>query len=111
LVAIRLRWRKMHRRPTATRLPPQVQRGTLLHTGHPDRALSPEHQDRLINLKYKQGPVTLLRLIRITTVTLTNTLSYRLRAIMAGGRKASIVGFPLAWHAGGIGVNQPVIIA
>ena len=33
------------------------------------------------------------------------------RAIMGGGRKASIVGFPLAWHAGDIGVNQPAIIA
>jgi hypothetical protein len=30
---------------------------------------------------------------------------------MGGGRKASIAGFPLAWHAGDIGVNQPAIIA
>jgi hypothetical protein len=32
------------------RLPPLVQRGTLLRTDHPERALSPEHQDRLFNL-------------------------------------------------------------
>jgi hypothetical protein len=30
---------------------------------------------------------------------------------MGGGRKASIVGFHLAWHGGDIGVNQPAIIA
>jgi len=30
---------------------------------------------------------------------------------MGGGRKASIVGFLLVWHAGDIGVNQPAIIA
>jgi hypothetical protein len=98
-VALRLRWRKILRRPTAIRLPPPVQRGTLLRTDLPERALSPEHQDRLFNLP------------RITTVTRTSTLSYRSRAIMGGGRKASIVGFPLAWHAGRIGVNPPAIIA
>jgi hypothetical protein len=59
----------------------------------------------------KQAPVTLLWSIRITTGTRTSTLSYRSRAIMGGGRKASIVGFPLAWRAGGIGVNPPAIIA
>jgi hypothetical protein len=50
--------------------------------------------------------VTLLWSIRITTGTRTSTLSYRSRAIMGGGRKASIVGFPLAWHAGRIGVAK-----
>ena len=81
-MALRLRWRKIQRRPTAIRLPPPAQRGTLLRTDLPERALSPEHQDRLFNLP------------RITTVTRTTTLSYRSRAIMGGGRKASIVWFP-----------------
>jgi hypothetical protein len=26
-----------------------------------------------------------------------------------GGRKASIIGLPLAWNAGGIGVKEPVL--
>jgi hypothetical protein len=101
-VALRLRWRKMHRRPTAIHLPPLVQRGTPLRTDHPERALSPEHQDRLFNLP------------RITTVTRTSTLSYRSRAVLGialtGGRKASIIGLPLAWNAGGIGVKEPAFI-
>jgi hypothetical protein len=92
----------MHRRLTAIRLPPLVQRGTLLRTDHPEQALSPEHQDRLFNLP------------RITTVTRTSTLSYRSRAVLGialtGGRKASIIGLPLAWNAGGIGVKEPALI-
>jgi hypothetical protein len=85
----------MHRQPTAIRLPPLVQRGTLQRMDHPDRALSPEHQDRLF----------------ITTGARTSTLSYRSRAIIAliGGRKASIIGLPLAWNAGGIGVKEPAL--
>jgi hypothetical protein len=36
------------------------------------------------------------------------------RAIMGialtGGRKASIIGLPLAWNAGGLGVKEPALI-
>ena len=56
--------------------------------------------------QHKQGPLTLLWSIRITTGT--GTLPYRSRALtgiaLIGGRKASIIGLPLAWNAGGIGV-------
>jgi len=48
---------------------------------------------------------------RITTGARTSTLSYRAPVIMGGGRKASIVGFPLARHGGDIGVTPPAIIA
>jgi len=109
----------MHRRPTAIRLPPLVHLGTLPPTDHPDWALSREHQDRPITLP-RRAPISSLRLSRrlprqeaaprITTVARTNTSSYRSGAIMGGGRKANIVGFPLGWHAGDIGVNQPPII-
>ena len=85
----------MRRRPTAIRPGPLAPRGALLRTDHPDRALSPEHQDRL-------------------TVTHTSTLLSRSRAIMdialTGGRKASIIGLPLDWNAGGIGVKEPALI-
>jgi hypothetical protein len=29
---------------------------------------------------------------------------------LTGGRKASIIGLPLAWNAGGIGVKEPALI-
>ena len=91
----------MHRRPTAIRLPPLVQRGTPLPTDHPERALFPERQDRLFNL------------LRITTVTRTSTLLCRSRAVLGialtGGRKASIIGLLLAWNAGGFGVTEPAL--
>jgi hypothetical protein len=29
---------------------------------------------------------------------------------LTGGPKASIIGLPMAWNAGGIGVNQPALI-
>ncbi len=52
----------------------------------------------------EQGLVTLWS-IRIAT-----ELSCRSRAAMGialtGGRKASIIGLPLAWNAGGIGVKE-----
>ena len=85
----------MHRQPTAIRLPPLARRGTPLRTDHPEPALSPEPRDRL-------------------TGTRTGTLSYRSRATMrialTGGRKASIIGLPLASNAGGIGVREPALI-
>jgi hypothetical protein len=41
-------------------------------------------------------------------------LSYRSRALtgiaLIGGRKANIIGLPLAWNAGGIGVKEPALI-
>ena len=100
MVALRLHLREMHRRPTAIRLPPLAPRGAMLRTDHPDRALSPEHQDRL-------------------TAARTSILLSRSRVLMAigimrialtGGRKASIIGLPLAWNAGGIGVKEPALI-
>src|SRR6516164_9406865 len=91
----RLRWRKMHRQPTAIRLPPLARRGTPLRTDHPEPALSLEPRDRL-------------------TGTRTGTLSYRSRATtritLTGGSKASIIGLPLASNAGGIGVREPALI-
>ena len=29
---------------------------------------------------------------------------------LTGGRKVSIIGLPLAWNAGGIGVKEPALI-
>jgi hypothetical protein len=95
LLALRLRWRKMHRRPTAIRLPPLVHRETLLRTDHPERALSSERQDRSIRIATE----LLCRSRAVTVISLT------------GGLKASIIGLPLAWNAGDIGANQSAIIA
>src|ERR1041385_3680634 len=89
----------MRRDAPVVRLPPLVRQGPPLCTDRPHRTLFLVRQDRSI---------------RITTGIRTLTLSYRSRAIMSltGGRKASGVCFPLAtWNAGGIGVNQPAIIA
>ena len=45
---------------------------------------------------------------RPMAAVITTALSYRSRAVtgiaLTGGRKASIIGLPLAWNAGGIGV-------
>jgi hypothetical protein len=42
----------------------------------------------------------------------STTAKYRSPVIMGGGRKATIVGFPLVWHAGGISaVTSPAVIA
>jgi len=65
-------------------------------SNHPHRAVFLVHQDRSI---------------RSTTAART-TLSYRSPLIMGGGPKATIIGFPLVWHAGGISaVTSPAVIA
>ena len=85
----------MHRRLTAIRLPPLVHRGPLLRTDHLHRALFLVHQDQSIRIATE----LLCRSRAVTVISLT------------GGRKANIIGLPLAWNAGGIGANPPAIIA
>ena len=80
----------MHRQPTAIRLPPLVHRGPLLRTDHPHRALFLVHQDQSIRIATE----LLCRSRAVTVINLT------------GGRKASIIGLPLAWNVGGIGVKE-----
>jgi len=50
----------------------------------------------------------------LSSMRIAAALSFRSRAVMSialtGGRKASIIGLPLAWNAGGIGVKEPVLI-
>ena len=84
----------MHRRATAIRLRPLVHRG-------PQLRMDPRHP---VLFRVHQG-----RSIRVAT-----ELSCRSRAVtdinLTGGRKASIIGLPLAWNAGGIGVKEPALI-
>jgi len=83
----------MHRRLTAIRLPPLVHRGPLLRTDHLHRALFLVHQDQSIRIATE----LLCRSRAVTIISLT------------GGRKVSIIGLPLAWNVGGIGVKEAAV--